>query len=351
MDLVIFKNYLLPLVGAFIVAVIITELVRSLALRLKIVDRPTEPRKIHKQPIPLLGGLAVYLTFVLVTVIFYQAGLLSDGKIQPGYILGIVLGGLFLMIGGWLDDKYRLKPSLQFIWPVLAALTVILSGMSVNYITNPLGGLLNLAGTVWSPLLIFFWLLGMMYTTKFLDGLDGLVAGVAVIGSVILFIVSLFWDVPMSGTSILCLILAGTCLGFLIWNFHPARIFLGEGGSLFIGFGLGVLAIISGAKIATALLIMGIPILDVAWVIVRRIFKEKKPVFLADRKHLHFRLLDAGFNHSQAVIFLYFLTLIFGVSAIFQQTVGKLVSLGILLLVMIILALWLVSRYKSRSFK
>ncbi|HLD27320.1 MAG TPA: MraY family glycosyltransferase [Patescibacteria group bacterium] len=351
MDLVIIKNYFLPLVGSFIVALIITKLVRDLALKFKIVDAPTEPRKVHKQPVPMLGGLAVYLTFVLVTIVFYQAGLLLDGRIQPGHILGIILGGLFLMFGGWLDDKYRLKPGLQLIWPVLAALTVILSGMSVSYITNPLGGLLNLGGTVWSPLLIFFWLLGMMYTTKFLDGLDGLVAGVAVIGSVILFIISLFWDVPMSGTSILCLILAGACLGFLIWNFHPARIFLGEGGSLFIGFMLGVLAIVSGAKIATALLIMGIPILDVIWVIVRRIFKDKKSVWLADRKHLHFRLLDAGFNHSQAVIFLYFLTLIFGASAIFQQTVGKLVSLGILLLVMVILALWLMARYKSRSLK
>ena len=112
---------------------------------------------------------------------------------------------------------------------------------------------------------------------------------------------------------------------------------------------LGVLAIISGAKIATALLIMGIPILDVVWVIIRRIFKEKKSAFLADSKHLHYRLLDAGLNHRQAVLFLYLLTLGFGASALFLQTIGKLITLGILLLAMVLLALWVVLRYKKRA--
>jgi len=190
--------------------------------------------------------------------------------------------------------------------------------------------------------------MGMMYTTKFLDGLDGLVSGVAVIGSIILFLVSLFWDVPLSGTSILCLILGGSSLGFLIWNFHPAKIFLGEGGSTFLGFMLGVLAIISGAKIATALLVMGLPILDVIWVIVRRIFREKKSPFLADKKHLHFRLLDAGLNQRQVVLLLYLLTLLFGATAIFQQTFGKLIALGILVIVMLGLAWWVIYRYKQK---
>jgi len=252
------------------------------------------------------------------------------------------------MLGGYFDDKYNLKPAQQLVWPVLAALVVVLMGFKIDYISNPFGGLIYLGSSLISPLLIFVWLLGMMYTTKFLDGLDGLVSGIAAIGSIILFLVSLFWDVPMSGTSILCLLLAGSSLGFLVWNFHPARIFLGEGGSLFLGFMLGALAIISGAKIATTLLIMGIPILDVVWVILRRVFKERKSVFLADGKHLHFRLLDAGLNHRQAVLFLYLLTAIFGSLAIFQQTVGKLVTLGMLILVMVVLGLWVVARYKKR---
>jgi UDP-GlcNAc:undecaprenyl-phosphate GlcNAc-1-phosphate transferase len=346
-NLIIIKYYFLPLFFSFIIAVTMTALIRSLAVKLKIIDYPSEPRKIHDQPIPLLGGLAIFTTFMLVTIIYYQAGLLVDGKIEGNLIFGILLAGLILMINGFLDDKFKLKPRQAIIAPIIACLIVIFFGLKIGYVTNPFGGLLYLAGTFWSPILIFFWLMGMMYTTKFLDGLDGLVSGVAVIGSLILFLVSLFWDVPLSGTSILCLILAGSTLGFLVWNFQPAKIFLGEGGSTFLGFMLGVLAVISGAKIATALLIMGIPILDVIWVIVRRIFKEKKSPFLADKKHLHFRLLDAGLNQRQAVLFLYLLTLLFGATAIFQQTLGKLIALGILIIVMLALGYWAVSGYKK----
>ena len=342
------KNYLLPFFGAFIVSIIATFFIRKLAVILKIADFPNRPRKIHTRSVPLLGGLAIYLTLVVLLIIFYQSGMILDGRIGLNHITGIIIGGGLLMLGGYFDDKYNLKPAQQLVWPVLAALVVVLMGFKIDYISNPFGGLIYLGSSLISPLLIFVWLLGMMYTTKFLDGLDGLVSGIAAIGSIILFLVSLFWDVPMSGTSILCLLLAGSSLGFLVWNFHPARIFLGEGGSLFLGFMLGALAIISGAKIATTLLIMGIPILDVVWVILRRVFKERKSVFLADGKHLHFRLLDAGLNHRQAVLFLYLLTAIFGSLAIFQQTVGKLVTLGMLILVMVVLGLWVVARYKKR---
>ncbi|HCU47617.1 TPA: hypothetical protein DIC39_00950, partial [Patescibacteria group bacterium] len=140
----------------------------------------------------------------------------------------------------------------------------------------------------------------------------------------------------------------GACLGFLIWNWHPAKIFLGEGGSLYIGFMLGVLAIISGGKIATALLVMGIPILDVVWVILRRLFWDKKKITEADTKHLHFRLLDVGLSHRQAVLFLYFLTAVFGVTSLGLQTQGKLLAMGILALVMIVLAASLVLVYKNK---
>jgi len=350
-NLILFKTYLLPFVSALGLSLILTYFIRRLALKFKIVDVPNESRKIHNQPIPEMGGLAIYLTFLILTLIFYRSGLIIDGRIELKHLLGILIGGAILMIGGFLDDKYGLKPLQQFVSPVLAVSTILLTGFSIAYISNPLGGLIYLQTVIWSPALIIVWLLGMMYTTKFLDGLDGLVAGVSVIGSIILFLVSLFWDVPLSGTSILALILAGATLGFLVWNFHPAKIFLGEGGSLFLGFMLGILAIISGAKIATALLIMGIPILDVIWVIIRRVFKEKKSAFKGDRKHLHFRLLDAGLNQRQAVLFLYLLTLIFGSASLFQQTGGKLITLGVLVLVMLLLALWLVLRYKKRPGK
>jgi UDP-GlcNAc:undecaprenyl-phosphate GlcNAc-1-phosphate transferase len=217
-----------------------------------------------------------------------------------------------------------------------------LSGIEIKYVTNPAGGIINITSPVISMVIVFLWLLGMTYTTKLLDGLDGLVAGITFIASIILFSVSLFWDINMSGTSILCLILAGSSLGFLFFNFYPARIFLGEGGSTFLGFMLGVLAIISGAKIATALLIMGLPILDVVWVIARRLFKEKHSLALADKKHLHFRLLASGLNQRQTVLLMYFLTLLFGSIAVFQKTIGKIIALAVLTAVMFILALLVV---------
>lgn len=346
MDKVIFLHYVLPFLGALMVGLILTVLVKKFAESRQIVDKPSAGRKIHQRPIPLLGGLAVYLTVLLLIMVFRDY--ILDGRILPQYLLAIGLGGFLLMIGGYLDDRFGLKPYLSILWPVLAALAVVAFGLEIKYISNPLGGVINITSGLLSALVIFFWLMGMMYTTKLLDGLDGLVAGVTVIAAVILFCVSLFWDVDQSGTSLLALILAGAALGFLIFNFYPAKIFLGEGGSTFLGFMLGVLAIISGAKIATTLLIMGIPVLDVSWVIYRRLFKEKRSIFLGDQQHLHFQLLAAGLNQRQAVFLLYFLTLLFGSVAIFQQTSGKILSLAVLILVMLGIALIIARKQKKR---
>ncbi|NMC51699.1 undecaprenyl/decaprenyl-phosphate alpha-N-acetylglucosaminyl 1-phosphate transferase [Candidatus Kuenenbacteria bacterium] len=347
-------RYFLPPILAFIASLLLTRKVRQLALRYNIVDAPTEERKIQKGHVPLLGGLAVYFSFLITLLICWGGGLLSDGKISISKILGIILGGLIICIVGFLDDRYNLKTK-SFFGPLLAALVAVGLGITIGYITNPFlagtgpyGRALFYFGGIIGPLASFFWLLGMMYTTKFLDGLDGLVSGIGAIGSIILFIVSLFWDVPQSSTSILCLALAGSCLGFLVYNWHPASIFLGESGSVFIGFMLGILSIISGGKIATALLIMGIPILDVIWVIFRRIFKERKSPFSGDRKHLHFRLLDAGFSHRKVVLFLYLITLIFGTSSLFLQSQNKVTALGILIIFMLILAITLIRFNKTK---
>lgn len=340
--------YSIPLATAFFLSLIFTPPIKRLAKKLKIVDYPA-PRKIHQKPTPLLGGLAIFLSFSLAILIFWSLGYINDAKISNSYILAILLGGLILMIGGFLDDRYSLKPLQQFIFPFLAILTVLFAGIKIQYITNPLGGVLKFPFEL-GLIFAFFWLLGMVYTTKFLDGLDGLASGITTIGAIIIFIVSLYWDVPSSGTSVLALILAGACLGFLVFNWHPAKIFLGEGGSVFCGFMLGILAIISGSKIATALLIMGIPILDVFWVIIRRLWQGSSPV-KADNKHLHFRLLDIGLNHQQAVIFLYLITTAFGVTSLFLHSQGKLVALGILTLFMMILASSLVIIYKIKTQK
>ncbi|MFH1456859.1 MAG: MraY family glycosyltransferase [Patescibacteria group bacterium] len=353
--------YIISFFSAFILAIFLTRVVKKVASKFDIVDRPGESRKIHPKPIPLLGGVAVFLSFIIILLINYFLGWLDDGVLQTGQILGVIFGGLILVVGGIFDDKYNLKPWQSFLFPILGAVVAVGFGVAVKYITNPFiegtgpyGRALfyfdwvNLGILSFSSLFSFLWILGMIYTTKFLDGLDGLVTGIGVIGAFILFIVSLFWNEQMSAMSILCLIFSGALLGFLIFNFNPAKIFLGEGGATLVGFMLGSLSIISGAKIATALLIMGIPILDVVWVIFRRIFSGRH-FYEADRKHLHFRLLDAGLSQRQVVLLLYLLTLVFGVSSIFLQSKDKIIALCIVILVMIVLAFSLIVMYKKKE--
>lgn len=337
--------YFLPFGLALILALIFTTLVKRVAEILKIVDLPNS-RKIHQKPTPLLGGLAVFLAFSLALIIFWRLGDVIDVKISARYLWAILTGGLVLMIGGFLDDKFNLKPTRQLIFPLAAIVIILAAGLKITYVSSPFGGILAFS-PIFGALLAFFWLLGAIYTTKFLDGLDGLVAGVTVIGALIIFAVSLYWDAPSSGTSVLALILAGAALGFLCFNWHPAKIFLGEGGSVFCGFMLGILAIISGSKIATALLILGIPILDVLWVIARRLWQGKSPA-QADNKHLHFRLLDIGLSQRQAVLFLYALTAAFGLTSLFLSTPGKLMALAFLAIFMAVLAAGLVVAYKIK---
>jgi UDP-GlcNAc:undecaprenyl-phosphate GlcNAc-1-phosphate transferase len=174
-----------------------------------------------------------------------------------------------------------------------------------------------------------------MYTTKLLDGIDGLVTGVTAIGAFIIFLFTMTTKYYQPDIGLAALILAGVSLGFLVFNWHPAKIFLGEGGSLFLGFALGVLAIISGGKIAIALLVMGIPIMDVAWTIIRRTKAGKNPFKFADREHLHFRIFDSGLSQRQTALVYYILATLFGLSALFLQSLGKLLALVLLLIIML----------------
>lgn len=335
---------------SFLVCVFITKLVRSWALKHVVLDAPDGQRKLHTENTALLGGVAIFFSFSLVAIVFAVFTTLILGKsVGSLELLAIVFAGFLLMIGGYLDDRYHISPQLQIIWPILASLTAMVAGIKVDIVTNPLnGGLLELGGAIGLGL-TFLWLMGMMYTTKLLDGLDGLATGIGAIGALIIFCLTQFTPFYEPPVGLLAIILAGACLGFLVWNWHPARIFLGEGGSLYIGFILGVLAIISGAKIATTLLVMGVPILDVAWVIIRRLFWENKSMAMADRKHLHYRLLDAGLTQQQAVVILYLITASFGLSSLFLKSEGKLIALGVLLLVMISLGSWVVWQYKAKQ--
>lgn len=329
-------NYFIPALAAFILSWALTWVVRLLAQKFNIVDKPDQARKIHSRPTPLLGGLAIFLAFTVVAVFVWPR--LVSGDLNLIHWLGVWGGALILMIGGFWDDKYNLRPARQIIFPLLAIGAVIMGGVEITKITNPAGGFIYLAPWL-SALLIGVWLLGMMYTTKLLDGVDGLVSGVGAIGSLVIFLFTITTQYYQPDIALAAIILAGATLGFWVWNFNPAKIFLGEGGSLFLGYILGVLAIISGGKIAVALLIMGVPILDVAWTILRRLLKGKNPFKFADRKHLHHRLLALGLNQKQTVLVFYILAATFGLSGLFLQSRGKLLALLILFLVMAVLVI------------
>ncbi len=345
--------------SSFLTAIIFTLLVKRLAIYFKILDQPDSlqrnlaglGRKIHHRPIPLLGGLAIFATFFLFLFVFHQRFL--AGNLHWSHLIGFFIGALIIIIGGFLDDKYKLSPRYQIIFPLLASLALIFGGVEIARLTNPFGGFLNLQNLkIFSSSLIIIWLLGMMYTTKLLDGVDGLVPGMTAIGGFIIFLFTLTTRYYQPDIAFAAILLTGVCLGFLVFNWHPAKIFLGEGGSLLTGYLLGVLAIISGSKIAIALLIMGIPVLDVVWIIIRRLIQGKNPFQFADRQHLHHRLLSLGLGQRSTVLIFYFLALIFGLSGLFLQSRGKFLALLFLLLLMllIVVGFWFIDdRRKTRK--
>lgn len=352
--------------GALVFSLLLTPLVRRIASATRIVDdhRTAPWRKIHTGSTALLGGLAVIVSFFSVTAFFFVRGDLFSGAVgalSEKAFWGLLIGAGVILIGGILDDRFNLKPGQQFVFPLIATLVIIASGIGILFITNPFGGILNLEQiritlfefggvpyqvVLFADLFTFLWLLGAMYTTKFLDGLDGLVSGIAVIGATVIFFLTLRPDVAQPELAILAATLAGAYLGFLPFNFHRASIFLGESGSLFAGFMLGILAILAGGKISTALLILGIPILDVVWSIARRMLAGRSPV-QPDRKHLHFRLLDTGLSHRAVVLLLWALTVVFGSSTLFVRGMWKAVVLAVLFMVMFVIAFFVVRRERN----
>lgn len=345
--------YFLIFLLSFILAAVCTFFIRKIALHYKIVDEPGSKsemsRKIHTQATPLLGGVAIFLAYFI--LLFSFSARFLSGNLHWSHLIAFFIGALIIIIGGVLDDKYNLRPSVQIIFPLLAALALILGGVEIEKITNPFGGYIYLSSlVVVGPILIAFWLLGMMYTTKLLDGVDGLVSGIAAIGGFVIFLFTLTTRYYQPDIAFAAIILSGAVLGFLIFNWHPAKIFLGEGGSLLLGYILGVLAIISGGKIAIALLIMGIPILDVVWTILRRLAKGTNPFRSADKKHLHHRLLALGLGQEKTVLIFYVLSLIFGLSGLLLQSRGKFFALALLLVFMftIVVIFWFLDRKKPR---
>jgi len=333
----------------FLISIALTLVVKYFALKFSVIDYPDTGRKIHKQSTPLLGGVAIFFSFFFM-LFLNQNDILARG-LTGAHLGGFFLGALIIIIGGALDDVFNLKARQQIIFPVLACGFVLAGGIGISKITNPLGGageLLYFSGAV-SALLTVIWLLGMIYTTKLLDGVDGLVSGLGVISGLVIFLFTITTKYYQPDVGLIALIFAAACLGFWLFNFYPAKIFLGESGSLLIGYVIGILAIISGGKIAIALLIMGMPILDVAWVILRRLRQRKNPFTTPDCLHLHHRLLSAGLNERQTVFVYYILAAVFGLSALWLQSRGKLLALGVLAAVIVAISLWSVFLPRSKS--
>jgi len=316
-----------------------------LALKYKILDKPDNDRKLHLFPRPFGGGIAVILAViisVLAATIFFPA---ARVEILNYKALGILLALISVMLGGILDDLKSRRPSFQIFWPIAAAAILIFSGVTIATISRPGGGWWYLSAVPeLAAALSFLWLIGMSYATKLYDGVDGLLTTQVAGASMILFIVGNLYGLPLSFGNILALALLGGCLGFLFFNWHPAKMFLGEGGSLALGLFLGIISILSGAKLATAALVMGLPILDVLWVMFRRKFVEKKPISLGDRKHLHHRLLNLGLTPPQTVTVLAGVSFLFGLASLIASTWGKIIAFLILALLLTMFGLFLTVR-------
>lgn len=306
---------------AFITALVLTPFAIRLARRLNWLDKPA-PRRLHQIPTPRIGGVPLAIAFLAalaVTIPFAR----SDEN-EMSRVLGLAVGVAIVALVGLIDDVRELKALPLFAMQLGVALIAIASGVLIKEISSPLDG-----SPIFLPPLIaiaftIFWIVGMMNTLNFLDGLDGLVGGVTVIAGTVLFLHT--FRLHQDSLALLPLALIGATLGFLIFNFPPAKIFLGSGAYV-LGFALAVLSIIGGAKAATALLALAIPILDVAWQILQRVRAGKSP-FAADRGHLHIRLYDSGISTRAIVLIYYLLTALFGALAlILPSGIPKLISL------------------------
>jgi UDP-GlcNAc:undecaprenyl-phosphate GlcNAc-1-phosphate transferase len=290
---------------ALVIAAILTPLAQRIALRYGIADAPGGRRK-HSGVVPRLGALPVYAAFCAAILLTHNFP--RNDPEEWLRVTGILLGATAVFLGGLLDDKLLLKALPLMMGVALVALMAIPFKVFIEVFNNPFTD-----EQVWLPWygmlpLTLLWIMGCMVTVNLLDGLDGLSTGVTAIASLILFILML--RLEQYSTSLLPLALLGATLGFLPYNLHPARIFLGSGAYL-LGYALGTLSIVSGAKLATLLLVMAIPILDVAWQLFDR-WRRNKPLGIGDRGHLHFRLYDLGMSQRTIVSLYYLLTALLG---------------------------------------
>jgi UDP-GlcNAc:undecaprenyl-phosphate/decaprenyl-phosphate GlcNAc-1-phosphate transferase len=353
----------------------LTPLVRRAAIRLGWLDRPGEARRVHTVAVPRLGGIAIFVAFavgVLLTFVFDIRGAVSgNAAYEGGRVLLLLLGGGIICAFMAVDDVRKLPPLPRLLVQVAVAVLMVVpsllvpggpnsgeagvlhydqgAGVLATSIQNPFssfqtppGGPIELA----LPLAVFFtvfWIVGVTNTINWIDGLDGLAAGVTVTACLVMFVITA--GVGQYTLAFIPLLLGAATLGFLPYNLHPARIFMGDSGAMFLGFTLAVISIMGGAKLAAALLVLGIPLLDSAFMIIYRVLRGRSPVS-ADRGHLHHRLHDIGLSHGQVVIIFMLLCGTFGLVGMLnsadpklQQAVPhlSLIKLGVMVVMALVL--------------
>jgi len=297
-------EYIVSFILSFIVSLCATPIARKAAIKFGAVDIPNDARRIHKKPIPRLGGLAIVAGFFVTLLFNIINDAITSGEAfeLSNQMLGMIGGIIIIVVIGIIDDIKQLGPKIKFFFQLVAAIIVVISGTKINLLYG-----YELSPYISYPLTIF-WIIGITNAINLIDGLDGLAVGVSSIASLSLFFVSIItarWDV-----AIITAILAGSTLGFLPFNFNPAKIFMGDTGAYFLGFTLGVISIQGTIKsytaiaIAIPLLVLGLPLFDTITSIVRRLLGGKS-IMSADRGHIHHKLMDMGLNQRQSVVAIY----------------------------------------------
>jgi UDP-GlcNAc:undecaprenyl-phosphate GlcNAc-1-phosphate transferase len=329
----------LALAVAFLISFSSTPAVIALANKIKAIDVPKDERRIHKKPIPLIGGLAIFYGFIVSVLCF---------AVIDRPTMGLLCGALIMVTVGVVDDMRDINAKIKLIFQILSALIVVYFGVEIEYIANPFSAwfgpkYLNLG--LWSIPITIVWIVGVTNAVNLIDGLDGLAVGVSSIASVALLSLTLISQ--DMNAAIITAALAGAGFGFLPYNSNPAKIFMGDTGSTFLGFVLacisiqGVMKMYAIISFAIPVLILGLPLFDTVFAIVRRIAK-KKPIMSPDRGHLHHRLLDMGFSQKQTVGILYTLTSILCLTAVVMALKDALRGLILIFAVIFVLIISIV---------
>ncbi|MGI8385410.1 glycosyltransferase family 4 protein [Robertmurraya sp. P23] len=312
----------LTLIICFFAAILLTPVVKKLAFIIGATDQPNQ-RKVHQKIMPRLGGLAIYISFLIGVFIlqpndFYLISVLNlDGSIH----LPILIGSLIIILTGAFDDVKEISPRIKLLGQIAAALVVVVVGdLRVEFINLPFGGQLDFG--YFSIPITMLWIIGITNAINLIDGLDGLAAGVSTIA--LFTIAGMAYTMGNPYVMIMALILAVSTLGFLLYNFHPAKIFMGDTGALFLGYMIAVLSLlgfkgVTFVSLIIPVIILGVPISDTLFAIVRRLV-NKQPLSAPDKSHLHHCLLRLGYSHRQTVVLIYAMSGIFGLAAfIFSQ--------------------------------